>query len=131
MGRITISEVAKRTGLATSAIRYYEREGLIPPAPKEGGRRVYDADVLDRIAVIRLAKDAGMTIAETKQLLGPIGRGRPAAVAWQKMTRDKLGEIDEQIARLEKMKNVLAMLTDCECPSLDACGRALREQGRC
>ena len=47
------------------------------------------------------------------------------------MTRSKLGEIDEQIARLEKMKSVLAMLTACECPTLYACGRALRDQGRC
>ena len=131
MSLLTISEVASRTGLAPSALRYYEREGLIPPAPKEGGRRVYEPDILDRIAVIKLAKEAGMTIAETKNLLGPIGRGRPAAQTWQKMTRDKLAEIDEQIARLERMKSVLAMLTGCECPTLEDCGRALRDQGGC
>ena len=77
MGRITIGEVASRTGLATSALRYYEREGLIPPAPKEDGRRVYDPDVLDRIAVIQLAKEAGITIAETKQLPDRLGADDP------------------------------------------------------
>lgn len=131
MARLTIGEVSQKTGLATSALRYYEREGLLPVAPQEGGRRVYDPDVLDRLAIIALSKNAGMTIAETKLLLGPIGRDRPAAQAWQRLTRDKLGEIEDQIARLEKMKSVLAMLTSCECPTLEDCGRALRDQGGC
>lgn len=131
MARLSIGEVSERTGLATSAIRYYEREGLLPRAPKEGGRRVYDPDVLDRLAVIALAKGAGMTIAETKRLLAPIGRKRPAAESWRRMARHKAKELDEQIAELEKMKTVLARLTECDCPTLEDCGRALRARGKC
>ena len=131
MAQITIGQVSEQTGLATSAIRYYEREGLLPKAPKEGGRRVYDPDILDRLAVIELAKSAGMTIAETKRLLGPLGRGRPAAQAWQRMTRDKVTEIDDRIAQLEKMKSLLTMLTACDCPTLEECGRALRAGNDC
>jgi DNA-binding transcriptional MerR regulator len=130
MAKLTIGEVSEETGLASSAIRYYEREGLIPRAPKEGGRRVYDPGILDRLAVIELAKQAGMTIRETKRLLGGLGGRRPAAEAWQRLTRDKLDEIDGRIERLEQMKHVLTVLRSCDCPTLDDCGRALRERGK-
>jgi MerR family redox-sensitive transcriptional activator SoxR len=129
MAKLTIGEVSAQTGLASSAIRYYEREGLIPRAPKEGGRRIYETDILDRLAVIDLAKQAGMTIRETKRLIGGLAGKRPAAQAWQRLTRSKLDEIDERIERLKQMKHVLEVLMTCECPTLDDCGRALRERG--
>lgn len=128
MARLTIGQVSKETGLASSAIRYYEREGLIPRAPKEGGRRVYEPEILDRLAVIDLAKQAGMTIRETKQLLGGLADRRPAAEVWRRLTKDKLDEIDGRIERLEQMKHVLTVLRKCDCPTLDDCGRALRER---
>ncbi|MCF6196292.1 MAG: MerR family transcriptional regulator, partial [Emcibacter sp.] len=64
-----IGEVAKRAGLAASAIRYYEREGLIPRADRKGNARVYGADIFDRLMLIELAKSAGFTIAETRKLV--------------------------------------------------------------
>ena len=129
--RLTIGEVASKTGLATSAIRYYEREGLIPAAPKEGGRRVYEAEVLDRLAVIQLAKGTGMTLAETKALLGPIGRGRTAAASWRRFAKDKRAELDRRIEELERMRGLLATLSRCDCPTLEDCGRALRTGTGC
>jgi MerR family redox-sensitive transcriptional activator SoxR len=129
MARLTIGQVSEKAGLASSAIRYYEHEGLIPKAPKEGGRRVYEAEILDRLAVIELAKQAGMTIRETKRLLGGLGGRRPAAQAWQRLTRGKLDEIEGRIERLEEMKHLLTVLMKCDCPTLDDCGRALRERG--
>jgi len=128
MARLTIGQISTEAGIATSAIRYYEREGLIPKAPKEGGRRVYDPEILDRLAVIDLAKQAGLTIRETKRLLAGLGGKRPAPQAWHQLTRDKLEEIDERIAKLEDMKRVLEMLQGCECPTLDDCGRTLCER---
>ena len=129
--KLAIGQVATESGLAASAIRYYEREGLLPVAPKEGGRRIYDADVLDRLAVIELAKGAGMTLAETKALLGPIGRGRSAAQSWRRFATDKRREIDEKIAQLERMRSLLATLSRCDCPTLEDCGRALRSGSGC
>jgi MerR family redox-sensitive transcriptional activator SoxR len=128
MASFTIGEVSRRTGLASSAIRYYEREGLIPKAPKEGGRRVYDPEILDRLSVIDVAKRAGLTIRETKQLLSGLAGKRPAAEAWQQLTRDKLEEIEARIESLEQMKHVLEVLMLCDCPTLDDCGRAIRER---
>lgn len=128
MAKLTIGEVSRKTGLASSAIRYYEREGLIPRAPKEGGRRIYDPEILDRLAVIGVAKAAGLTIRETKRLLSGLGGQRPAAEAWQQLTRDKLEEIEGRIKSLEQMKHVLEVLMICDCPTLDDCGRALRER---
>ncbi len=131
MAMLTIGQMSAQTGLASSAIRYSEREELLPRAPKEGGRRVYDPEILDRLAVIELAKRAGMTIAETKRLLGPLGSNRPAAQAWRRPTRDEIQEIGERIASLEQMKQMLTMLTRCECPTLEDCGRALRKGETC
>lgn len=128
MASLTIGEVSRKTGLANSAIRYYEREGLIPKAPKEGGRRIYGIEILDQLALIELAKQAGMTIRETKKLLGGLDGKRPAAEAWQKLTREKLEEIESRIQSLEQMKHVLEVLRSCDCPTLDDCGRALRER---
>jgi MerR family redox-sensitive transcriptional activator SoxR len=66
---MSIGEVAKRAGVAASALRYYEREGLIPKADRRGGKRVYGADILDRLALIGVAKGAGFTVAEIQTLL--------------------------------------------------------------
>ncbi len=129
--RLPIGEVARRCGLATSAIRYYEREGLLPQAPKEGGRRVYDADVLDRLAVIELAKGTGMTLSETKTLLSPVGRGRTAAQSWRRFAQDKRAELDERIEQLERMRTLLGTLSGCDCPTLEDCGRAMRSGSGC
>ena len=130
MASLTIGQVSKETGLASSAIRYYEREGLIPKAPKERGRRVYDPEILDRLAVIELSKQAGMTIRETKRLLGGLAGRRPAAQAWQRLTQGKLDEIEGRIESLEQMKHVLTVLMNCDCPTLEDCGRALRDRGK-
>jgi MerR family redox-sensitive transcriptional activator SoxR len=122
---LTIGKVATRAGLRASAIRYYEEEGLVPTADRKGGKRVYDESVLDRLALIELAKSAGFTIRETRELLAVFGRRRTAAASWNKLAQAKLAELDEQIARASKMKALLSMLIRCECPALDDCGRAL------
>ena len=129
--RLPIGEVAAESGLAASAIRYYEREGLLPEAPKEGGRRVYDPEILDRLAVIELAKRTGMTLAETRELLDPPGRDGTAANAWRRFADDKRAEIDAKIEQLEQMRALLSTLSRCDCPTLEDCGRALRAGTGC
>ena len=66
MKSLGIGQVAERVGIATSAIRYYEAEGLLPRAERRSGRRVYDESVIERLAIIHLAKGAGFTVADTR-----------------------------------------------------------------
>jgi len=123
---LTIGEVAGRTGLAASALRYYEREGLIPRANRLGGRRVWDEDILDRLALVGAAKAAGFTVAEIRVLLSGVARRSPPGKRWRKLADRKLTELDARMAEVERMKRVLEALTSCECPTLEACSRAIR-----
>jgi len=124
---LTIGEVAKRTGVAASALRYYEREGLIPHADRRGGKRVYGEDILDRLALIGVCKGAGFTVAEMQTLIRGFGRRTPPGRRWRKLAAEKLTELDARIAEVERMKRVLETVTRCECPTLAECSRAIRE----
>lgn len=123
---LTIGEVAQRSGLAASALRYYEREGLIPRAQRAGGKRVWSEDILDRMALIRVAKDAGFTVAEIQLLLSGFARRTPPGKRWRKLATRKLAELEERIAEVERMKRVLQAVNRCECPTLEECSRAIR-----
>ena len=123
---LTIGEVAERAGIAASALRYYEREGLIPKAAREGGKRVYDEDILDLLLLIGVSKSAGFTVAEIKTLLAGFTRRTPPGVRWRKLAKAKLTELDERIAEVQRMKRVLEAVTRCECPTIEECFRAIR-----
>ena len=126
MSELSIGEVATQAGLASSAIRYYESEGLIPRADRRSGRRVYDEQILERLTIIELAKRAGFTIAEIKRLLGGFARKTPPGERWRRLAQDKLQELDERIAEAQRMQSLLRIVTRCECPTFDDCARALR-----
>jgi MerR family redox-sensitive transcriptional activator SoxR len=119
---LTIGQVASRAGLRASAIRYYEAQGLLPAAFRHAGKRVYDDSILDRLAMIALAKTAGFEIAEIRAVLS-MGGQKPVLI-WRKLARAKRAELDEQIARLARMEDVLAKLGGCPCATLEECGRA-------
>ncbi len=118
-----IGEVAQRAGIATSAIRYYEKEGLILKADRQGNARVYGSDIFDRLALIELAKKAGFTIAETRELVRGISRRTSPGPRLQFMARKKLLEVEERIAEAERMRGVLQKMTRCECPTFEECTR--------
>jgi len=118
---LTIGEVASRTGLAASAIRYYEREGLIPEADRRGGKRIYGEDILDRLALIGVAKAAGFTVAEIRTLLSGFARRTPPGKRWRQLAEGKLVELEARIAEVERMKRVLEAVTRCECPTIEEC----------
>ena len=121
---IRIGEVAQRTSLATSAIRYYEREGLIPKADRQGNARVYGDDIFHRLALIELAKSAGFTVAETRQLVRGVSRRTPPGPRWRDLAQKKLVEVEERIAEAQRMRAVLQAVMGCECPTFDDCTRA-------
>ena len=118
-----IGEVAQRAGIATSAIRYYEKEGLILKADHQGNARVYGSDIFDRLALIELAKKAGFTIAETREIVRGISRRTSPGPRLQVMARKKLLEVEERIAEAERMRGVLQKMTRCECPTFEECTR--------
>lgn len=127
MRGLAIGEVGRKAGLATSAIRYYERAGLLPKPARTSGRRRYEPEILGRLEMIRIARDAGFTIAETRLFLN--GSDKPSA-RWQKLATRKLAEIDATIARARRMKTILASNFHCGCETIADCERGIARK-RC
>ena len=123
MRMLTIGQLAARTGLRASALRYYEELGLVRSAARRNGTRIYEEAILDRLAVIDLAKNAGFDLREIARLLSE-SDGRPPARTWAKVTDAKRLELDRGIAKLSTMKAVLAEIAACNCATLADCGRA-------
>lgn len=125
---LSIGEVARDAGLSVSAIRFYEREGLLPEADRVGGRRRFGTDVVRRLGVIDVAKQAGFSLEEVRALLDSIDRGAPAHEELQALAARKLPEMDALIERAKAMREWLAIASDCGCDSLRDC--ALFADGR-
>jgi MerR family redox-sensitive transcriptional activator SoxR len=118
---LLIGEVARRAGLSTSALRYYEKAGLLPPPSRVSKRRVYDSKVLGRIRIILLALDAGFTVKETKTFLSGYPVTTMPAERWRALTSQKLAELDEQMTRLMQMKSILDESFQCACVRIEDC----------
>lgn len=118
-----IGEVAQRAGLAASAIRFYEKAGLLPRAPRTSRRREYEPEILGRLAIIQLARDAGFTVRETRLFLSGFSAGTKPSIRWQTMARTKLKEIEASIARSRDMKRLIETSFRCECSQIEDCER--------
>jgi MerR family redox-sensitive transcriptional activator SoxR len=123
MEQLTIGEVARRAGVQTSAIRFYESKGLLPEPTRVSGQRRYDEEIFTRLALIRMAQEAGLTIGEMQTLVSGYPEGTPASDRWRQLAIRKLPEIDALIARLQTVRQVLEESLDCGCLTLDACAR--------
>ena len=119
---LTIGQLAERAGLATSAIRYYERTGVLPQPQRVSGQRRYGPDAVRRLEVLDVAKRAGFSLAEAKLLLQRVEAGTPAFEAVRELAERKLPEVDALIARAREMRAWMVAATDCSCTSLDVCG---------
>jgi MerR family transcriptional regulator, redox-sensitive transcriptional activator SoxR len=124
MTNLTIGEVARKAGLQTSAIRYYEKIGLLPKTQRIGGQRRYETSVLNYLEVINVAKRAGFRMDEIRHLFHGFGRGIPAFHRWQVLAQRKITEMDDLIARARKMKLLLQKADRCKCLDLEDCGKA-------
>ncbi len=122
-GSLAIGEVARRAGIRTSAIRYYEQAGLIPAPGRVGGRRRFDHAVLESLDLIRLAQRAGFTIQEVRTLLHGFRQATPASERWRKMAHRKITELSDRIAEAKRMRDLLELLTQCDCETLGECVR--------
>ena len=125
MPGLTIGQVAREAKLAASAIRYYENEGLLPRPPRQSGQRRYDREILGRLAVIRIALDAGFTIRETRMFLTGFDAATKPSARWRALAARKLVEVDAQMERANRMKALLESGFRCGCPRIEDCERAI------
>lgn len=119
---MSIGDVAQKTGFRPSAIRYYERLGLLPTPLRASGRRRYGHDVLLQLEAIHVARDSGFTLREIRQLFG----GRPYSVRLRQLAAQKLTAIDDLIERAQGMRLMLRRALRCNCINLEECARRLR-----
>lgn len=121
MQTLTIGAVARRAGLATSAIRYYESVGLLEPPPRQGGQRRYSKDVFVRLAVIRAARELGFSMAELREFFREFPDDIPASERWHRLAERKMTQLDEQIARSERIRSELESTLECGCETFASC----------
>ncbi len=121
-GWITIGELARRSGLAASAIRFYERSGLLSSERTSGGQRRFRRDVLRRVAFIRVAQRVGLSLEEIAEALAGLPADRaPGRGDWQRLTRGWRERLDERISLLEALRGGLVECIGCGCLSLRTC----------
>jgi MerR family transcriptional regulator, redox-sensitive transcriptional activator SoxR len=130
MAKITIREVARRAGVQTSAIRYYEKIGLLTKTQRVGGQRRYETGVLNYLEIINVAKRAGFRMDEIRHLFHGFGKGTPAFRRWHLLAQRKIAEMDDLIARAKKMKRLLKKADRCRCLDLEDCGRVFLRKWR-
>jgi MerR family redox-sensitive transcriptional activator SoxR len=118
-----IGQVAKKCGLAPSAIRFYEDVGVLPKAARVGGRRLYDASIVERLAVLERAKACGFSLAEMRQLFYGFREDTPPSERWQTLARRKIAELDELADKIAATKALLQR--PCACKDLAECGRRI------
>ncbi|SHF65420.1 redox-sensitive transcriptional activator SoxR [Geodermatophilus nigrescens] len=122
MELLAIGEVAARSGLAHSALRHYEAEGLISAERTPGGARRYRRSVLRRLAFVRAAQNVGLSLPEIRAALASLPDGRtPSARDWERLSRDWRDRLDAQIAALEQLRDGLTSCIGCGCLSLGSC----------
>lgn len=119
---LTIGEVSRRSGVAASALRFYEDAGLLASARGPGGSRRYPRGVLRRIAVIQAAKAVGLPLADIRDALDALPSGRtPTKADWERLSRAWRSRLDERIAELQRLRDGLSSCIGCGCLSLQSC----------
>ena len=126
MPELTISEVARQVGLQASAIRYYERIGLLPRAPRISGQRRYDTTALYRLAIIQRARQLGFTLTEIRYLFFGFRDITRPSERWRTLSQRKLAELDDLMNGIKAVRGVLKkLMTKCQCNTLDQCGKGI------
>ncbi len=119
---LTVGEVAQRSGYAASALRFYEREGLIKATRTTGNQRRYERGVLRRLAFIRAARNVGLTLEEVRAALDSLPEGRtPTRADWARLSHGWRTRLDRQISALQALRDGLDSCIGCGCLSLKRC----------
>jgi MerR family transcriptional regulator, redox-sensitive transcriptional activator SoxR len=121
-GELTIGEVAARSGVSASALRFYERRGLISAARSDGNQRRYERAVLRRIALIQAGRAAGITLAEIRSSLDGLPTTRtPSRKDWERLSNRWRDDLDARIETLQALRGRLTTCIGCGCLSIDKC----------
>jgi MerR family transcriptional regulator, redox-sensitive transcriptional activator SoxR len=126
MSDLSIGELARRTGMRTSALRFYEDAGILRPAGRVSGRRRYDEEAVRLVEVVRFAQSAGFTLAEIRTLFGGFDPTTPLAERWAALAQAKLRELDQLVARAEQMRRAIQAGLECGCVRWEDCVIASR-----
>lgn len=119
---LLIGEVVARSGIAASALRYYEREGIISSTRSPGGQRQFSRAVLRRLAFVRAAQSVGLSLDEVRSALATLPDSRtPTKADWTRLSRTWRSRLDEQIEALEALRDGLTSCIGCGCLSLQRC----------
>jgi MerR family transcriptional regulator, redox-sensitive transcriptional activator SoxR len=120
---ISIGELSARSGVSQSALRFYERQGLIAARRTDGNQRRYPSVALRRVALVQAGKAAGIPLERIRAALDELPEGRsPTKRDWERLSRSWRREIDERIATLESIRGRLTTCIGCGCLSLKTCG---------
>lgn len=119
---LTVGEIARRSGFADSAVRYYEGLGLLPATRTAGGQRRFERSTLRRLAFIRAARNIGLSLDEVAAALASLPAGRtPTRADWARLSRGWRQRLDDQIEALSALRDGLDSCIGCGCLSLDRC----------
>lgn len=119
---LTVGEVAARSGVAISALHFYEAEGLITSWRNSGNQRRYPREVLRRVAVIKVAQRTGIPLAEIRDALAKLPEKRtPNAQDWKKLSANWKAQLDDRIARLTRLRDQMDGCIGCGCLSIETC----------
>ncbi len=128
---MTIGEVAVKTGLQTSAIRFYEKAGLLTPPFRKSGRRIYQTEVLYQLTIISVFKELGFSLEEVGLLLNELPKEKAASPHWLSLAQAKVKEMERIIVRATAVKRTLLDIMQCGCTKLEDCARGFaRNPGR-
>jgi MerR family transcriptional regulator, redox-sensitive transcriptional activator SoxR len=122
MREMTIGELSSRSGVAQSALRFYEREGLIAARRTDGNQRRYPSVTLRRVALVQAGKAAGIPLERIRHALETLPEEKPTKRDWERLSRSWAAELDERIATLEAIRTRLTTCIGCGCLSLQTCG---------
>ena len=116
-----IGELASRAGVNATAIRYYEKLGLLEPLYRVGRQRIYPEDAVYRTRLILFASCMGFTLTEIKLFLSGFRDKVPLGMRWKKLAKRKLREVEDNMRRAAQLKDLLEHLLECRCASLQQC----------
>jgi MerR family redox-sensitive transcriptional activator SoxR len=122
---MTIGEVAAQAGVRTSAIRYYEKLGLLTPPPRSGGKRIYQPEILHQLSVICFGKELGFSLEEIAVLLRDFPENAKASPYWNRLANAKIREMKDLIAKATTVKKMLEKTLQCRCAKLEDCAEGL------
>ena len=119
---MSIGELSSRSGVSQSALRFYERQGLINAGRTDGNQRRYPSVTLRRVALVQAGRVAGIPLERIRAALDTLPDGKPTKRDWERLSRSWARELDERIATLEAIRSRLNTCIGCGCLSLKTCG---------